>query len=201
MKNALISIVLVAALFGCDQGPGEKDKGRELRKAAEAQVPSGRVLRYGIFSKVRGGEIIEDAETSTGKAMSNLVMTFIKHADRIPIKKGTLLGYQYRLSNIPVKGGIDLRRVLKHPEFKLPDGFVSTGSDYTVRKKVERNEVFAYDVYGLDETYEMVEGEWTFQIWYEGKKLTEQKFTTYWPEEEESSEPANEPEKSVPPPS
>jgi hypothetical protein len=78
--------------------------------------------------------------------------------------------------------------VLKHPEFKLPDGTTSTGSDFMINNKLERGEVFAYDAYALNEDYEMVEGEWTFQIWYQDKMLVEQKFTTYWPEDDEHPE-------------
>jgi hypothetical protein len=33
----------------------------------------------------------------------------------------------------------------------------------------------------------MVEGDWTFEIWYQGEKVIEQTFTTYWPDEEEIS--------------
>ena len=165
--------------------------GKKLSKKIELHVtdevkvkpPSGRVLRYGIFSPVRGGTVIESKQTSTGKALSNLVMTFIRETQNIPIKKDRLLAYQYRLSNIPAKGYVELRRVLKHPAFTRPDGTVTTGSDYTIKKKVEGSEVFAYDVYGLNETYEMVEGEWLFQIWYQDNKLVEQSFVTYFPGE------------------
>jgi hypothetical protein len=139
-------------------------------------------MRAGIFSPVSGGTPVNSPETSTGKALSKLVMTFIREAEQIPIKQDTILGYQYRLSNLPDVHSVQLRRVLKHPGFRLPDGSVSTGSDYTITKRVERNEVFAYDVYALNEAYEMVEGEWIFQIWYEGRMLVEQKFTTFWPE-------------------
>ena len=96
------------------------------------------------------------------------------------------MAYQYRLSNLPGTRTVKLRRVLKHPEFKLPDGTTSTGSDFMINKKLERGEVFAYDVYAFNEDYEMVEGEWIFQIWFEDKKLIEQTFTTYWPEQDNS---------------
>ena len=61
---------------------------------------------------------------------------------------------------------VKLRRVLKHPEFNFPDGKVSNGSDFTINKKLERGEVFAYDAYAFNEDYEMVEGEWSFETWY-----------------------------------
>ena len=186
MKRLLFLFFLVAT--GCSEKTHETQVFATANKAAdiiaEAKPPSGRVLRYGIFSPVRGGKVVESEQTTTGKALSNLVMTFIRETEQIPIKKDRLLAYQYRLSNIPVKGYVELRRVLQHPAFTRPDGTVTTGSNYTIKKKVERNEVFAYDVYGLNETYEMVAGEWIFQIWYQDRKLVEQKFTTYWTDEE-----------------
>ena len=94
------------------------------------------------------------------------------------------MAYQYRLSILPGKRTVKLRRVLKHPEFKLPDGTISTGSDFMINRKLERGEVFAYDAYALNEDYEMVEGEWVFQIWFEGKMQVEQMFSTYWPKGE-----------------
>ena len=77
-------------------------------------------------------------------------------------------------------------RIMKHPPFQLPEGTVSTGSDFMITKKLERDEAFAYDTYALNEDYEMVEGDWTFQIWFEDKMLVEQTFTTYWPDKEDS---------------
>ena len=184
LQFTLLLFVLLLAMSGCGKGPDNAKTSSVSNKTDEILPPGGRILRYGIFSPVRGGKVIKSEQTTTGKALSNLVMTFIRETEQIPIKKDRLLAYQYRLSNIPVKGYVELRRVLKHPAFTRPDGTVTTGSDYTIKKKVERNEVFAYDVYGLNEPYEMVAGEWMFQIWYQDRKLVEQKFTTYWSDEE-----------------
>ncbi|MHB1239745.1 MAG: hypothetical protein ACYC18_04500 [Gammaproteobacteria bacterium] len=46
---------------------------------------------------------------------------------------------------------------------------------------MSRGEVFALDGYALNEDYERVEDVWTFNIWYAGRRLVEQKFTTYRP--------------------
>lgn len=185
--------VLLLALGACSQAPQEAveqsiDIGTDETPASE---PSGRILRAGIFSRVSGGTPVESPETSTGKALSKLVMTFIREADRIPIKKDTILGYQYRLSGLPDASNVQLRRVLKHPEFTLPDGTVSTGSEFMINRRVSRNEVFAYDVYALNEEYEMVEGDWTFQIYYGEKLLVEQAFTTYHAEQQASASRLN----------
>lgn len=38
------------------------------------------------------------------------------------------------------------------------------------------------DVYALNEGYEMVEGEWIFQLYFGDRLLTEQRFITFHPE-------------------
>lgn len=50
--------------------------------------------------------------------------------------------------------------------------------------RVERNEVFGNDGYAFSEPYELVAGDWTFQIWFAGEMMTEQQFLVYVPEDE-----------------
>jgi hypothetical protein len=69
----------------------------------------------------------------------------------------------------------------------LPDGTVSTGSDYMIKGKVSVNHVIAYTGYGFDEDYELLEGDGVFEIWHEDRKLIEQRFTTYQPDSEETA--------------
>jgi len=180
MKKILL-VSLMFLLSACDSAK-EQVVSQQLEEDKEV---TGRVLQYGLYTLVKGGEIVDDPKTTTGKGVSKPVITRDRTVERIPLVRDKYMAYQYRLSNLPGKGRVKLRRVLKHPEFKLPDGTTSTGSDFTIIKKLDRGKVFAYDAYALNEDYEMVEGEWVFQIWYKGDKLVEQKFTTYHPGEEE----------------
>ena len=182
MKKLLLLIFMVA-VAGCEQDLSTTETSGNVGKTEVIQEPSGRVLQWGIYTLLRGGKVIDRPETTTGKAVSAPVITRDRETDRIPLIKGKYMAYQYRLSNLPGIRTVELRRVLKHPEFKLPDGTTSTGSDYMISRRLEDGEVFEYDTYALNEDYEMVEGEWVFQIWYQDKMLVEQKFTTYWPEE------------------
>ena len=145
--------------------------------------PSGRILQFGIYELVRPGKLVTSDKTTTGKAISKPTIQQVDQTDRIPAEKDVYFSYQYRLSNIEAHSPIvNLKRVLKHPEITLPDSTKKTGSEYFIKAKVKRGEVFAFDGYAFNEDYEMVEGEWVFQIWYEDQKLVEQKFTSYKPE-------------------
>jgi hypothetical protein len=196
MKH-LIFIALLIALHGCERDSSEsKDKAQtetaQDESASEAtlsylnQPLKGKVSQRGLYKLVRSGGLVEDSRTSTGKAIANPVIQLVRSTERIPLIKGLQMHLQFRLWPFPDQPAfIDLRRTLKHPAMNLPDGSISTGSDYMMKAKVSVNQVIAYTGYGLDEDYEMVEGDWVFEIWYRDKKMIKQTFTTYWPDEDE----------------
>ena len=51
-----------------------------------------------------------------------------------------------------------------------------------VTRKIKLGQVNSYDAYGFHEDYELVKGDWIFQLWFNDRLLVEQKFKTYWPE-------------------
>jgi hypothetical protein len=146
----------------------------------------GKVSQRGLYRMVRSGPILDDPKTTTGKVVSSPVIQLVKSTDRIPLIKGAQMYLQYRIWPFPDQPAyVDLTRVLKHPEMKLPDGSVTTGSSFEVKRRVSSNHVIVYTGYGFDEDYEQVEGDWVFEIWHGDQKLIEQTFTTYWPDEDE----------------
>jgi hypothetical protein len=190
-------MVLLLALFGCERESRETQDTAEVGNPPQA-VSSGETLSYlekplqgkvsqrGLYKLVRSGGLVDNPNTSTGKAIANPVIQLVKSTDRIPLIKGAQMQLQYRIWSLPDQPAyVDLRRVLKHPEMTLPDGSVSTGSDYMIKSRVSVNQVIAYTGYGFDEDYEMVEGDWVFEIWHEDTRLIEQTFTTYQPDKDE----------------
>jgi hypothetical protein len=193
----LIPVAVLLALCGCENNsPGSQDGAGVMatpESASSEKAPDildkplkGHVGRAGLYRLVRSGGVIDDPNTGTGKAVAKPVVELVRQTERIPLIKGAQMYLQYRIWPLPAQPAhVDLRRVLQHPEMKLPDGSVSTGSDYMIKGGVSSGQVIAYTGYGLDEGYELVEGDWVFQIWYLDKKMIEQKFTTYRPDEEE----------------
>jgi hypothetical protein len=176
MKPWFLSATLLL-LIACDQDVAAP------RGGATAVEPTGRVSQHGLYRLVRSGGLVDNPNTSTGKTVSNAVIQLVRQTDRIPLIKGAQMSLQYRLWYFPDQPAfIDLRRVLKHPAMTLPDGTVSTGSDYMIKGKVSVNQVIAYTGYGFDEDYELLEGDWIFEIWYGDRKLVEQRFITYLPD-------------------
>jgi len=185
MKH-LIPVLLLLALCGCDKDSAQSQNASAKKMAYLDKPLKGIVSQHGLYKLVRSGGIVNDPSTSTGKAVSSPVIQQVKSTQRIPLVKGAQMYLQYRIWSFPdTPAFVDLRRTLKHPPMTLPDGTVSTGSDYTMKGRVSVNQVVGYTGYGLDEEYELVEGDWVFEIWFDDKKIIEQKFTTYRPDKEE----------------
>lgn len=175
----LIPLVVMFALVGCDQTATEEPD------AGENLAVTGSIIKYGIYELIRPGTLRDVPGTTTGKSIVKPVIQLTEQTSRIPLKIGTYFAYQYRLRNFPAQPPlVQLRRVLKHPEMTLPDGTTTTGSDFMIPGKVHVGEVIGSDGYAFSEDYELAEGEWSFEIWYQGKLLIEQRFTTYWPQQE-----------------
>ncbi len=185
MKKTITTLIIISAItgiyFNFNHTPSTEKTAPEIIK--------GKVIKAGLFKVIRSGGLVNSANTSTGKAIAKPVIQMIKATNRIPLIKDAHMSLQYRIWNLPEKVSyIKLKRVLKHPTITLPDGTTSTGSEYMITGKVSIGQVIAYTGYGLNEDYEMQAGDWTFQIWYDNKKLIEQTFTTYLPDEKETQQ-------------
>jgi hypothetical protein len=209
----LMTCLIVAVLAGCEQASNTTGKpdatatpddetGTQAQTAADVvKDPNGSVFEYGIYNTLRKGRVRDEITTNTGKVINRPVLEIAEQTDRIPLVKDTYFAYRYRLMGFPKeeakKPAIELRKVLVHPEMTLPDGSRSTGSERVFKGRAFAGQVLGFDGYAFNEDYELVEGDWTFQIWFREHLLVEQTFTMYWPEEgagadQEPEEPAAE---------
>jgi len=188
----LIPLVAVLALLGCDNNSGRpQDSARSASNNAASYLDkpvTWMINQRGLYKLLRSGGVVDDPKTSTGKVTAKPVIQLVESTERIPLIKGAQMYLQYRLKPFPDRPAwVDFRQVLKHPEMTLPDGSVSTGAEIPFKGKVSVNQSIGYIGYGFDEDYELVEGDWTFEVWYQDKKLIEQTFTTYSPDKEEAA--------------
>jgi hypothetical protein len=168
--------------MGCDQSQEQASKTTRVVKE-----PTGSIFEHGIYKPVRKGRVLDSLESNTGKLISLSVLQLNEATDRIPMVKGTYFAFRYRVYNLlkedAKKPVVEMRKVLIHPTMTLPDGTTTTGWERTDKQRSSAGQVIAFDGYAFNEDYELVEGEWRFQIWYRDKMMVEQKFTTYRPEE------------------
>ena len=207
----LIHFLFAFALLGCDPTPdvdnSTSDEASDTASViqpgtgeAQAVVDSAppelraQVFQFGIYTARKKGRITDSSQTNTGKVVRKPELEHASMTDRIPLEKDVYFGLQYRLWNLPtevtVKRVMDLRSVLIHPEMTLPDGSTSTGWDRPVRGIVKSQQVLGFDGYAFNEDYELVEGDWIFQVWYKDRKLVERKFVTVPSRQEKTAEAA-----------
>lgn len=155
---------------------------------AEQALPRGQVTKFGLFRERGKGWVQNDPSSSTGKTIRGATLEFTEDTNRVPLRVGVQFGYRYWLKFPAESNRISFRRILLHPPMSLPDGSSVTRSERGISKRSTNGIVTSIDAYGLSEEYELVEGDWVFQIWHEDRLLAEQKFTTYWPATEEVSD-------------
>ncbi len=172
----IIPFVLFAAFTG---GAYAADSGL-------SEPPESHVFQFGLYKAIRKGMVKDSSQTNTGKVVRKPQLEHVRMTDRIPLVKNTYFGYQFRLFKLPPEALISpvmrLRKVLIHPEMTLPDGSKTTGWDRPFKGRVETQQVMGFDGYVFNEDYELVEGDWIFQLWYKDKKLIERKFIAVRPE-------------------
>jgi len=183
LTKYLLLLFITIFSISCNKSP-QNEKPADSKNITKETT--GKVFEYGLYHAQRKGRVRTNIATNTGKIITKPVLTLSEKTMLIPLLKNTYFAYRFRLLNLPkeevIKPTVDIRKVLIHPEMNLPDGSTSTGWDRVVRARTSISQVIAFDGYTFTEDYELVEGDWIFQIWFKEKKLVEQKFTTYYPE-------------------
>jgi hypothetical protein len=178
----LATNLLGGALVGCDQQPAVTED--PVATEVEQGLPRGKVTKFGLFRERGKGWVQDDKNAGTGRVIRGATLEFTEDTNRIPLRKGVFFGYRYWLKFPALENQVSFKRVLSHPQMILPDGSKVTGSERKIGKGTTHGIVTSIDAYALSEDYELVEGDWIFQLWYEDKMLAEQKFTAYWPADE-----------------
>ena len=84
----------------------------------------------------------------------------------------------YEISNVPAPDGVvEVTKIAKHPRISKPDGTTAVGFTSVEKQFVHAGMVVGFTGYGFDHDYELVAGNWEFEMQYEGKTICTQKFT------------------------
>ena len=134
------------------------------------------VVDYGIYTANT-----ESIEALPGTAASDLAIRndirHVKTTRTVPAQQGMEFGFRYVVVGAPVGTVVPLHMVTIFPSPGLRNPAtrqIKAQSEYDRSKTIGTT---SYRSYVLDNGWEVVAGIWTFQIWYQGRKLAEQKFT------------------------
>jgi hypothetical protein len=145
------------------------------------QTPAGTVVEFGIYEVVKRGIEYEHKESTAGVAEQGVEVAFVKRTTEIPLKKDIVFGIEWEAEGLP-DTPVKITWRVKHPRTTKPDGTVSTGFDETLPFLPEKGRIQKRgDYYILSEDWEMLPGDWSLSVVYEGRVLCEKVFHVVGP--------------------
>ena len=147
--------------------------------AAEVQ---GKVLTYGLVKRTTEEVVVKTPETTSGATrIPSGFPAITPQTNRIPAKAGVAFGMVYEISGLTAKDGeeVEIVKVVTHPPMTKPDGSVSKGFIFLEKVPVKAGRAWAFTGYSLDHNYELVTGDWTFEMRYARKPVVKQTFSLY----------------------
>lgn len=125
---------------------------------------TGQSARYSGFSKRM---IAADAVTG---------VRFVEYTNEIPARLGVNFGFEYSINSTPRGAKIPVRSIIRFPEPGLQH---PSGKHYA--ESIEEKHIKIGDSslhgYGFDESWEIVPGQWVFEIWHRNARLIRKTFT------------------------
>lgn len=138
------------------------------------------VVGKGIY-QVTVGDIVADPEAPTGEAATPLTFALIEATASIPARIGIEFGAEYRVLGNPDGADVTLDIVTLYPAPGLADPRLAEPIRENRFQRTKKIGEVEYVGYSFEDDWEMVAGTWTFQIWYDGRKLFDESFTVTEP--------------------
>lgn len=166
MHRILIGIIAVILVFAAQQAFAESAYKTEITE-------------YGYYQQNTDLKRTRNLSATSGYVKEGGDVELEERTTDIPLEVNRLFGFKFRISGFEGKSAAQLKLVVTHPQIRRPNGSVSTGYSYPVLLEVKDGVIENHSGYSIDHEYEMVEGEWTFEYWYNEEKLLSQTFKTY----------------------
>jgi hypothetical protein len=160
----LISLLLLAA----------------LSNAAGAQtVQRIEITEFGIY-RSKTTEVVAAPGTATGTEWLVTDIKLVKQTTTVPARLGVEFGFRYKIIG---RGGASVRlkklTLIPQPGIRNPKtGNTSVRSESFLDRKVGTTN---YTSYGLDNSWEIVTGTWTIELWDGDRKLASKSFNVVAP--------------------
>ena len=138
------------------------------------------ITERGIF-RTHLGKLEKNGEVTTGSLRIVGPGKLVKSTTTIPGRLHARFGFKFKVSGSPAGAVVTLDCVTRFP----PQGIThpKTGQVHhedRFKATVPVGKV-GYAGYFVGRPWEIVPGTWTFELWYEGRKLAEQQFTMLAP--------------------
>ena len=136
-------------------------------------------MEEGAFRMVGGAQVYEAPLAATGKKNEHDDAELLETGGQFPARQGLNFGYRYKLSS-PGENrcgveGFEMR--ILHPPMRGPDGQERVESIIPMNVCFKDGKADDFLIYALEEKFEVLPGEWTLQVRYEGEVLLSRAFT------------------------
>jgi len=136
------------------------------------------VTEYGYYRQITELARERNIASTSGYVRTGGEVQLESQTNEIPLKLHQLFGFKFRIEGFEGKDAVQLKLVVKHPVITRPNGSTSKGYSYSVLLDVKNGVINNQSGYSIDHDYEMVEGDWTFEYWYQDQKLLSHSFKT-----------------------
>jgi len=132
------------------------------------------VTDYGIYTAEKS-EVTTKGKNPRHYAVENVAIVAL--TDTVQAIPGVKFGLRYRIIGDPLDARVTVKIVVKYP----PEGVLSPKDgvlhDFTYTVTDHIGGLYSFAGYSADETWEMVPGVWTLQLWVSDKMYAEKTFT------------------------
>ena len=150
-------------------------------RAQPASVTGAEITWYGVYQAEQAKVQQEVGALGGKRRISRDVIRPTANSDRIPIADNTRFGFGYRVTGAPAGASVKITVKQQMP----PPGALNTVTGRrTTSGQVETNAKIGAGLFTgwvIGKASATPAGNWTFEIWYEGRKLTGKTFTLYRP--------------------
>jgi hypothetical protein len=149
IRKALLTLAIISAASGSS--------------LVAAQEPVGKLLRYGVFEMI-------------GPAQGPWKTGSVKQTSVVAARTGERFGIEFEVSGI-AEHSVTISATLQHPPIQKPDGVLVTNEEATMGPfEVRDGKIKTSYGFSFDHPYEIVPGEWTLAISYQGRVVVRKSF-------------------------
>lgn len=144
------------------------------------RIRAAEVTAYGIFDArmVERRARLRTSRSVGGDAVDGV--RFVDFTNEIPGVLGTSFGIQYIINSRPRGQKVDVEYVIRFPGegLKMPGGTVYKESRDRSQAKLGYRILHGY---AFDEEWEIIPGDWTFEVWYNNARIVRKTLTVLPP--------------------
>lgn len=132
------------------------------------------ILSSGLCEESGATTTYVQPQSAAGYASLEETLVITKKTDMVPLRKGIGFGFSWRAEGMPPVAKVVY--VVEHPQITKPDGSKLTSFEEPMEHETQNGVLQTTDCYMLSEDHELVKGDWSLAIRYNGVQLVKKTF-------------------------